>query len=244
VTLLRAEIDRARAEQDLKQAQNRTESAKVVIAALLDRPDVAFDVEVPPAVPLPEDLDELEKTALRERPDVRAAATNLRLAESNTQVVWARYFPVLGAFGRYQVADTAGLTGDKDTFTYGLLASWDIFDGGLREADLRESRARTTEADAARRSAENRAVEEVRRARLDRDSAVANRVKAEEQLSLAEETQKLTEVNFRAGAATYLEVSDANTELAEAELAVITETLSADLAGLQLLQTSGLFPAR
>jgi outer membrane protein TolC len=244
VTLLRAEIDRAQAEQDLKRTQNGFESAKVVLATLLDRRQPAFDVEIPPAPRLPENLDELEQQALRERPDVRAAETSVRLAESNRQVAWARYFPVLGAFGRYQVSDVAGLTGDRDTITYGLQASWDIFDGGLREAELREGSARISEADAARRGTENRAVEEVRRARLDRDSAVANRVKAEEQLALAQENQKLIEVNFRAGAATYLEVSDANTELAAAELAVITETLNADLAALRLLQTSGGFPAR
>jgi outer membrane protein TolC len=95
-----------------------------------------------------------------------------------------------------------------------------------------------------KRGTENRAVEEVRRARLERDSAVANRVKAEEELALARENQKLVEVNFKAGAATYLEVSDANTALAAAELSVITETLNADLAALRLLQTSGGFPAR
>jgi outer membrane protein TolC len=244
VTLLRAEIDRAQAEQDLKRAQNSFESAKVVLATLIDRKQTAFDVDVPPAPSLPEDLGALEQQALRERPDVRAAETSVRLAESNRQTVWARYFPVLGAFGRYQVSDVAGLTGDRDTITYGLQASWDIFDGGLREAELRENSARISEADAARRGTENLAVEEVRRAALDRDSAVANRVKAEEQLALAQENQHLVEVNFRAGAATYLEVSDANTALAAAELAVITETLNADLAALRLLQTSGTFPPR
>ncbi len=156
----------------------------------------------------------------------------------------ARYFPVIGASGRYQITNTTGFTGDEDVITYGLQARWDIFDGGLREADLRDTGARISEAESAKRATENRAVEEVRRARLDRDSAVSNRVIAEEQLSLARENQRLVEVNFRAGAATYLEVSDANTALAAAELAVITETLNADLAGVRLLQTSGGFPAR
>ncbi|HET7752578.1 MAG TPA: TolC family protein [Anaeromyxobacteraceae bacterium] len=244
VTLLRAEIDRARAEQDLKRTQNGYESAKVILATLLDREQPSFDVDVPPAPRLPENLDALEQVALRERPDVRAADTSLRLAESNRQAVRARYFPVIGAFGRYQITNTAGFTGDEDVITYGLQARWDIFDGGLREADLRDTDARISEAQSAKRATENRAVEEVRRARLDRDSAVSNRVIAEEQLSLARENQRLVEVNFRAGAATYLEVSDANTALAAAELAVITETLNADLASVRLLQTSGGFPAR
>ena len=244
VTLLRAEIDRAQAEQDLKRTQNGHRTAKVVLATLLDRRDATFEIEVPPPPALPEDLDVLEDQALRDRPDVRAAETSLRLAESNRQAVRMRYFPVLGAFGRYQIANFGGVADDEDTFVFGLQASWNIFDGGLREADLRESSAVISEFESAKRGAENQAVEDVRRARLDLDSAVANRVKAQEQLSLARENQKLVEVNFRAGAGTYLEVSDANTELAAAELALITESLSADLAALRLLQAAGAFPAR
>jgi outer membrane protein TolC len=54
VTLLRAQIDRARAEQDLKRAQNAYQSAKVSLATLLDRDRADFEVEIPPSPPLPE----------------------------------------------------------------------------------------------------------------------------------------------------------------------------------------------
>ncbi len=241
VSLLRAEIDRAHAEQDLKRAQNAFLSAKVALSTLLDRKDAGFDVAVPPSPRLPADLDALEREAPRQRPDVQAADSNLVMVERQHDAVMSRYAPVLGAFARWQWANLEGFTGKYATWALGLGLTWNLFDGGLREADLREASARVREADAARASTRAKALAEVQRARLDLDSAVANREKAKEQLSLARENQKLVDVNYRAGAATYLEVSDANAALLSAELTQVSESLNADLASLRVLLAGGAF---
>jgi len=97
------------------------------------------------------------------------------------------------------------------------------------------------EADAARRASEARAVDEVRRSQLDLDSAFANREKAKEKVALARETNSLTEINYKAGAATYLETTDALESLRSAELGLVAESLNADLAALRLLKAMGAF---
>jgi outer membrane protein TolC len=244
VTLLRAEIDRARAEQDLKRAQNAYAGAKLAIATLLDRPDSRFEVAVPDSPRLPADLDALERSATERRPDVRAAGTTVRQAERSHDGVLARYAPTLGAFARWQWANQAGFSGRESAWALGLALDWALFDGGLRESDLREAAARVREAEATRDAARARALDEVRRGRLDLDSAVANREKAKEQLALARENQKLVDVNYRAGAATYLEVTDANAALLSAELTQVSEALNADLAALRVLLAAGEFSAR
>jgi outer membrane protein TolC len=170
---------------------------------------------------------------------VQAAESSLRLAERNRAGVLARYAPTVGAFARWQWANTAGFSGRESAWALGLALDWALFDGGLRESDLRESGARIREAEAVRGAARLRAVDEVKRGRLDLDSAVANREKAKEQLALARENQKLVEVNYRAGAATYLEVTDANAALLSAELTQVSEALSADLAALRVLLAAG-----
>jgi outer membrane protein TolC len=239
VALLRAEIDRAQVEQDLKRAQNAQASAKLALATLLDhRGD--FEVEIPPPPKPPVDPNP-EETALRDRPDVLAAGESLRLAEGSRTGVYTRYLPSLGAFGRLQWANVEGFTGKRTTWALGLNLTWNVFDGGLREADLRESQAKVAEAEAARRSAENRAVQEVRQAQLDLDSALANKAKASERVELAREEQKLVEINYKAGAATYIEVTDANESLRSAELGLVNEGLNADLATLRLLKAVGVF---
>jgi outer membrane protein TolC len=241
VALLRAEIDRAQSEQDLKRAQNAFLTAKVSLATLLDHAG-EFDVEIPPAPQPPQGaLPELEAAALRERPDVQAAAKSLDLAQGQRNGIYYQYAPSLGAFGRYQWANLKGLTGEETTWALGLGLTWNIFDGGLREANLREASAKVVEADAAKRAADARALEEVRNARLDLESALANKAKAVERVTLARENQQITAVSYKAGAGTYLETTDAVESLRQAELGLVTDTLNADLAAIRLQKAVGAF---
>ncbi|RYZ34449.1 MAG: TolC family protein, partial [Myxococcaceae bacterium] len=73
------------------------------------------------------------------------------------------------------------------------------------------------------------------------ENALANRSKAEEALGLARESNRLTDVSFQAGMATYLEVADANTSLTNAEVGFVSERLQASLAALRLLNAMGSF---
>lgn len=237
---LRAQIDRARADQDLIRARNAYESARLSLAAALDR-GADFEVVEPPEPTLPADTAGLEQEALRARPDLQAARLNEALAGSLRRVAEARYLPSLGAFFRWQIANVSGFTGQNDIWAAGLGLTWTILDGGLREAELREGSARIAEAEANRRGLENRVTAEVRQALLDLDSARANAVKAREQARLAEENQRLVDVSFRAGAATAVEQADATAALRTAAIAATTEGLQAQLAALKLLKVAGVF---
>jgi outer membrane protein TolC len=239
VALLRAQIDRARAEQDLLRARNSFQSTLSALATLLNEP-ADFDVVVPEEPVLPAGIEELEKAAV-ERPDVAAAQRSVELAEAGRRGVLWRYAPSLGLSAVYRGANVGGFTGKSTSWAVTLGLQWVIFDGGLREADLRESSARVAEARANAMATENRARDEVRRGLLDLASARANRIKAEEQLRLAREGQRLVDVSFKAGVATYLEVTDANTALAAAETGFVGETLNASLAALRVLKAAGQF---
>lgn len=241
VAFLRAEIDRARAEQDLKRARNSFESARLALATLLDRaPD--FDIVDPPSPPLPEtpDPEALVRDAIRSRPDVKAARAQLAAANATRNVAIGRYFPNVGAFFREQRASEASLTGTSN-WQAGLALQWQILDGGLRESDLREGNAKIAEAEAASRGTEAKARQEVLQALLDLDSARANASKAKEQRDLATENLRLVDVSYRAGAATAVELADATAALRTAEAGATAETLGAQLAALRVLQVTGEF---
>lgn len=240
VALLRAQIERARAEQDLLRTQNAYASMKLSLATLLDR-DADFEVTRPTTPSLPGDEGSLIQHAVLQRPDVKAAQTNLELAEGGRTGIWFKYAPSLVALARYQVSNARGFTGQYDQWTVGAALNWTLWDGGLREAELREAAARVVEARAGERALQNKVREEVRRALLDLQSAQANRTKAEEQLKLAVESSVLVKTSFDAGAATYLEVVDANAARTGAELNVISEQLNAQLAALKVAKAAGLF---
>ncbi|ABS28320.1 TolC family protein [Anaeromyxobacter sp. Fw109-5] len=240
VGYLRAEIDRARAEQDLRRSRNSYESARIALATLLDRP-VDFEVTDPPEPDLPPDLAQLEEAALRHRNDVQAARRNVELQRASRNASWGRYFPDVAAFGLYQGQNAAGFSGQETAWAAGVGLSWTLLDGGLRESQLREGNAKVAEAEASAASTEALARREVRQAILDLESARANAAKAREQRDLAAENQRLVDVSYRAGAATAVEQADATAELRNSEIAVTTESLSAQLAAVRLLQVAGEF---
>jgi len=239
VALLRAQIDKARAEQDLVRSRNAYLSTLQALATLLNEP-ADFDVVVPEEPVMPEGIEDLER-AVQERPEVAAARRSVELAEAGRSGVKWKYSPSLGLSAAYRWANVGGFTGKNTSWLVTVGLQWVLWDGGLREAELREGSAKIAEAKANASAAENRVRDEVRRALLDLASARANRLKAERQLQLAREGQRLVDVSFKAGTATYLEVTDANTALAASETGFVGETLNASLAALRVLKAAGKF---
>jgi outer membrane protein TolC len=240
VALLRSQLDRTRAEQDLVRARNAYASARLALATLIQR-DAEFTVELPPVPSVPPAEEDLAKQALEQRPDVAAMRRNLDLALGRRQGAWLAYAPSVGFSGVYRLNGTPSAFAPRDNWSLTLSAQWVLWDGGVREINLREESARVAEATAQQKQSEARATEEVARARLEYENAQANLSKAEEALSLARETQRLTEISFKAGVATYLEVADANAALTGAEVGAINERLQTSLAALRLLRAAGLF---
>ncbi len=243
ISLIRAQIDRTKAEQDLARAQAAYASAKLALGTLIARLS-DFDVEPPPEPDAETNLEALEAQALSARPDLEAARLAREVAARNRSAVWYSYAPSVAATATYQAANVKGFTNSYDSWALGVGLSWTVWDGGLREIQLRENASKLVEADEAQRGAELKALEEVRREMLDLKSARANRAKAEETVRLARENMRLIGVAYRAGAATPVEVSDANTALAAAELALVAESLNSQLATLKLAKAAGGFDPR
>jgi len=239
VGLLRAEIDRAQAEEDLKRAQIDFQRAMLSLATALDRPS-DFQIEFPRPPPQPKGSN-LEQQALDLRPDVKAAAENLDLAYGQRTQLYMQYLPTIGGFGAYNYVSTSTFTPNNFSWQIGIGLTWTLLDGGLREASIREATARVAEADAAKRLTDLRAVERVKQAQLDLEAAVANRSKAKERTGLAQENARLVDVAYKAGAATYLESTDSIQTLRQAEVGLVAESLNVDLATLKLLNAVGAF---
>jgi len=240
IVLIRAQIDRARAEQDLLRAKVSYASAKVALSTLLDR-ESNFEVAQPEEPTLPADLSGLEGAALRDRPDIAVAQTGRELADKSHGAVYYQYLPNLLAKGTVQAANIKGFSNSYAAWAVSVMISWTLWDGGLREVSLKENASKVIEADAALRSAQNKARDDVKRALMDLEMARANLSKAEEQRKLARENEQLVNVNYQAGVATQIEVSDANTALAAAELGYIGETLNSQMSALKVLKAAGAF---
>ncbi len=244
VEVLRARIEYTKAQQDLVRTRNSYDGMLSSLAALLDV-EPTFEVEEP--APLKPPADEFEDDgallagALDSRPDVLSARLSVDASEQSRRAVRNRYFPTVGLTGTYQLTNVEGFTGDRDSWFVGVGLSWNLFDGGLRESELREASARLAESRVRARATQARVEDEIRRAILDLESARANVVKAEQQASLARENVELVRTGFEAGVTTSLEMVDANAALRAAELARINEKLNEELALLTMLRATGRF---
>lgn len=239
IVLLRAQIDRTKSEADLRRAKNAYDSALSALAMLLDRePD--FEVTMPSEPPVPPDFSKLSDQSM-DRPDVMAARKGQELASHAHEWNWLQYLPNVGMQAAVRASNVAGFTGQNVTWFVTLGLNWTIWDGGLRETNLKEVASKVAEANAGRRSLELKALDDVRRAILDYESAKANRLKAEETVKLAREGKELAEVGFNAGTSTYVEVTDAMAALQGAEIGRVAETLNAQLAVLKLAKSAGAF---
>jgi outer membrane protein TolC len=240
IGLIRAQIDRARSEQDVANAERSLASMKQTIATLLARePD--FDVVSPPEPKVGEEVTALEKAAEQDRLDLQIARQSTELAERNHSAVWLTYLPSLVASGLVRYANLKGFTNKNYAWAVTVGLSWTIWDGGLREANLRETDAKVVEAVANQEGTALKARDEVRKALLDLQSAHGNRIKSQEQQRLAQENMNLTTINFNNGVATQVDIGDATTQLTASEVDLVAQTLNAQLAALRLLRAIGAF---
>lgn len=241
IALLRAQIDLSKAEQDVQRATNAYLIAKSGLAALLAR-DPDFDVATPAEPPGPTDPPEaLQKTAQTDRPDLQAARVSVDLASTEHTGAWLAYLPTVGATGQYRWSNSSGFVGRNSSWAIILALNWTIWDGGLREANVRESSARIVEREAALEGLQVSIRDQVRQALLELDSARANKVKAAQTLTLARENLNLVHASVQAGVGTYLDEEDATGQLISAELALVNETLNASLAVLRVARAAGTF---
>lgn len=239
LALLRART----AEEQAKQVRLSARGARGAAEAALRRltgVEGSIRVEAPaattPAVP---DDATLWKTAQEKRPDLLSAREAIAARSSLKRAGQLSYLPLIAGQGTWYYTSNEGLTGKTDGYNGGLIASWTIFDGGLREARNSKLRSQEREAIAASESALRRAREEVSRASLDLATALAARDAARETAKLATQAQALAETSYRAGAATNLEVTQANATLLQAQAGLAQAEAQAALAGLALRKVTG-----
>ncbi len=240
IGLVRAQLDRTRTEQDLLRARNSYAAARSALASLLGRED-DFEVGRPEEPTIPESSADLDTVAMAQRPDLEVARRQVRLSEASARSVPYKYAPSVAATALLLTSNGDLFAANHGMWSASVLMKWTLWDGGQREVELKEARLKALEANATVDASVARVHDEVRRAKLDLTSARANRLKAQEQLSLARENESIITKNFSAGAASPVDLSDATTALSNAETSVVAESLNAQLAALRLLRATGAF---
>jgi len=171
--------------------------------------------EVPPGLP---------SSLLERRPDIREAEQTLVAANAEIGVAKAQFFPQIsltgsggGAFGRSS-AFSSLMSSQIGTWSYGAQVSQPIFTGGALRGNLRLAESQHQQALLAYRQSIQRAFGDVSDALIGYEKFHQVRVRQENSVVDLQESVRLSDMRYRGGTTTYLEVLDGQRSLFAAEL--------------------------
>jgi outer membrane protein len=233
--------DEARVE-DAGLAVRRAQEALGVLVAANGPVDTAGD----PSFDLPEasvaDTGEAEKDALGRRTDVRLFVARESAAQRVLTDTWREYLPSLTTLFQPQLLTPSGLFSPGRSWSLSFVASVPIFEAGERRGRARERQALLDTVRAERADVERQVSSEVRTAReaMRRTERALERARSAAQQAL--EVVRITDVAFREGATTNIEVIDAQRQARDAETAAAIAEDAVRRARLELLVATGRFP--
>lgn len=194
---------------------------------------ITFPPEVPPGIP---------SSLLSRRPDIQQAEQQLIAANARIGVAKAAYFPQIaltGLAGFQSTALTDLFTGPAGLWSIGGQLTQPIFTGGRIRSGVRLSEAQQQEAILAYQKLIQQSFREAS------DSLIAYRKNREfrEQETLlaaaAADASRLSQVRYRGGVTSYLEVLDSDSRFFDAEIGLSQAQLNERLSLVQIYSALG-----
>jgi multidrug efflux pump subunit AcrB/outer membrane protein TolC len=237
--LTRAKLRIAQSEQQLEQARLGFIQVREALAQILQQPS-DFDVVDPGVVEVPKNLDELKSKAREERASIAAQRKGQELAAKAREEIYWKYLPNMEVTAQgFRPRETAFSPG-RFQWSLGLTATWIVWDGGLREAELDERGARLLAAKLQREQAESKIDSDIDLAWSEYRSQLSSRAVSRAQIDLAREGVEESRKAYNLGAATQLDVIFSEDQLRMAELAILQDELRVQLSVRKLRYLAGL----
>jgi multidrug efflux system outer membrane protein len=197
---------------------------------LIDQPHA---LEVPAGLP---------SSLLERRPDIREADQQLIAANAQIGVAKADYFPQISltAEGGYQSSALTSLfSGPAGLWTFGGSAVQPVFEGGRIRNRVRFARARTAEATLFYQRTVQQAFRDVSDSLVGYRKSQEFRIQQEHLTHSAQEATKLSNMRYKGGAASYLEVLDSDTRYFAAQLTLAQAQLRELQSLVQIYRSLG-----
>lgn len=198
------------------------------------------DQPLPPEVP-----PGLASSLLERRPDIQEAEQNLVTANAEIGVAKAEFFPQIsltgsdgGSFGRSS-AFSRFMSSQLATYSYGADVSQPIFTGGALKGNLHFAQSQYRQALIGYRQAIQQAFGDVSDALIGYQKLHEVRVRQENTVADLQESVRLSNLRYRGGTTTFLEVLDGQRALFAAELTLAQNRGSEYQSLVQLYRALG-----
>jgi len=211
--VLDIEVRLAQAKEDLVRARNASMLAQRALRNLLGIEDTGFTVaDSAPVVSAPGPAD------AGQRPELAAARERERAAEAQVRSAKSGYQPRVSAFGSLDY-DYGWVTGGEGkSYTAGVLAQWDLWDGFSTRAKVREATANLESAREEQRKLQLALDFEVEQARLNLNAATERLAVSGRTVEQASESATLTRNRFEQGLALTTQLIDSESALVSARV--------------------------
>ena len=193
--------------------------------------------------PLPQNVPAgLPSELLERRPDVRQAEGIMIAANAQIGVAKASFFPNLSLTGLGGLESNAlhhFISQPSETWSGAFSVSQPVFQGGALRSQLRLARANWQEAALSYQQTVQSALEQVSNSLVASQKDREFREQQELLTQAAQQTDQLSEVLYKNGGASYLQVLTSETSYFSAELNLVQAQLNERLALVQLYQALG-----
>ncbi|MFH1812220.1 MAG: TolC family protein [Pseudomonadota bacterium] len=246
IALKRAQYDVIQAEQTVRSTHSTYLLLLGSLGQLIGR-DTAFDVVAPESVAPHEQqgsADLFYERALASRRDLKALRVALEISERGMMDYWLRYAPSLNLVGQANwTSNTSGFQSDPITYNVVLQASIPLYDGGERYAVRDEAASKIRQAKLQIEKSEQETAALIRGNLQDIQLRLESLASSQAALELARDNHANAKALFDVGAATNLEVIDAQAAELAAEIDLARVELELQVARLGLLFVVGEYPA-
>src|SRR5262249_8000364 len=155
-------------------------------------------------------------------------------ADAQADAAGWRWAPVLSAFGNGRVFNYASFSGDRYAWALGLQLDWQLYDGGLRDAQRELAASQRRESQARLRAQPDLVADELKNS----ESTLATKRRAldaaKRSVDLSKESLELVQVRYEAGSATQLDLLQAQDALVASEVGLAQSRFDLALAALAL----------
>src|ERR1700752_3393351 len=184
----------------------------------------------------------LPSELLERRPDVREAEENVVAANAQIGVAKAAFFPSISLTGTGGLESNAlhhFISQPSETWYGAFSVSQPVFEGGALRSQLRLARANWQETVLSYQQTVQSALEQVSNSLVASQKDREFREQQELLTQAAQQTDQLSEVLYKNGGASYLQVLTSETNYFSAELNLVQAQLNERLALVQLYQSLG-----
>jgi outer membrane protein TolC len=161
----------------------------------------------------PPPVDPDVASSVEQRPEWLAARHALHMQEENLRRARGGYAPTIHAFGNMDW-DSDRASDFERSYVAGVMAEWDLFDGGRRSQEVTGARAQHEEARALLEQTRQHLALDIRNAQLESESAHERLTVTGKTVESAEESLRITRQRYEQGAVDITELLNAEVALA------------------------------